>query len=69
MAVLAASVGQRVSDVAKEMVRVRAVIEPRPYRFARFHESYIRLVEELARRGWLQSAVLEHAKRRAEIEQ
>ena len=28
MAVLAASVGRRVSDVGKEMVRVRAVIEP-----------------------------------------
>ena len=68
MAVLAASVGRRVSDVAKEMVRVRAVIEPRPYRFPRFHESYLRLVEELARRGWLQSAVVEHAQRRAALE-
>ena len=68
MAVLAASVGRRVSDVAKEMVRVREVIEPRPHRFARFHESYLRLVEELARRGWVQSAVVEHAKRRAALE-
>ncbi|HEY5177638.1 MAG TPA: FGGY family carbohydrate kinase [Terriglobales bacterium] len=69
MAVLAASAGRRVSEVAKEMVRVREVIEPRPYRFARFHESYLRLVEELARRGWVQSAVVEHAKRRAALEQ
>jgi sugar (pentulose or hexulose) kinase len=68
MAVLAASVGRRVSDVAKEMVRVRAVIEPRPYRFPRFHESYLRLVEELARRGWLQSAVVEHAQGRPALE-
>jgi len=68
MAVLAASVGRRISDVAKEMVRVGAVIKPRPHRFARFHESYLRLVEELAHHGWLQSAVVEHAKRRAALE-
>jgi hypothetical protein len=68
MAVLAASVGRRISDVAKDMVRVRSVIDPRPYRFARFQESYIRLVDELARRGWLQSAVADHAKRRAGLE-
>src|SRR5271165_1500148 len=68
MAVLAASVGRRVSDVTKEMVRVRAVIEPRPYRFARFHKSYLRLVEELARRGWVQSVVVEHANLRAALE-
>jgi len=67
MAVLAASVGRRVSDVTKEMVRVRAVIEPRPYRFARFHKSYRRFVEELARRGWVQSAVVEHARAFSEI--
>lgn len=68
MAILAASVGRRVSDVAKEMVRVRAVIEPRLDRIARFHESYLRLVEELARRGWVQSAVVDHVKRRAALE-
>lgn len=68
MAVLAASVGRRICDVAKEMERVRAVIDPRPQRFTRFREPYIRLVDELARRGWLQSAVVEHAKRRAGLE-
>jgi sugar (pentulose or hexulose) kinase len=68
MAVLAAAVGRRIADVVKNMVRVRSVIDPRPYRFARFQESYIRLVDELAHRGWLQSEVAEHAKRRAGLE-
>jgi sugar (pentulose or hexulose) kinase len=64
MAVLAASVGRRVADVAKEMVRIREVIEPRPDRAARFREPYIRLVRELSRRGWVQSTLVEHAVRR-----
>jgi D-ribulokinase len=65
MAVLAASVGRRISDVAKEMVRIREVIEPRRDRIPRFHEPYLRLLEELARRGWVPSALVEHGKRRA----
>ncbi len=65
MAVLAASAGRRVSDVAKKMVRIREVIEPRPNRVARFREPYIQLVRELSRRGWVESALVEHAVRRA----
>jgi sugar (pentulose or hexulose) kinase len=65
MAILAASVGRRVSDVAKQMIRIREVLAPRPDHIARFHEPYLRLVEELARRGWVQSALVEHARRRA----
>jgi D-ribulokinase len=65
MAILAASVGRRVADVAEEMVRIREVIEPRPDRAVRFHEPYIRLVRELSRRGWVQSALAQHAERRA----
>jgi len=61
MAVLAASVGRPISHVAKEMVRICEVIDPRPDRIARFHEPYLRLVEELARRGWVQPALVEHA--------
>ncbi|MGA2371280.1 MAG: FGGY-family carbohydrate kinase [Candidatus Korobacteraceae bacterium] len=68
MAILAASVGCRISDVAKDMVHIRSVIDCRANRFARFQKSYLRLVEELARRGWLQSAVAEHARSRAGIE-
>ena len=71
MAVLAASRGRnvcerRVSEVAREMVRIREVVTPRPDCVARFHEPYLRLVEELARRGWIQPALREHAVRRAQ---
>ncbi|MGA9389567.1 MAG: FGGY-family carbohydrate kinase, partial [Candidatus Sulfotelmatobacter sp.] len=64
MAILAASVGRRVSDVAKQMVRIREVIDPRPDRSARFHEPYLRLVKELARRDWVQAPLVEHARNR-----
>jgi D-ribulokinase len=65
VAILSASMGRRVSDVARQMVRIREVIDPRTDRIARFHESYLRLVDELARRGWAQAALLTHARRRA----
>lgn len=65
MAVLAASLGQSVRDVAKQMVRIREVIDPRPGHAARFPEPYLRLVDELARRGWLSSHVADHARRRS----
>lgn len=64
MAVLAAAKGRSVSEVAREMIRIREVVNPRPDRTARFHEPYIRLVQELARRGWIQPALREHAERR-----
>ena len=71
IAVLAASKGRNasercVSEVAREMVRIRDVVTPRPDRIARFHEPYLRLVEELVRRGWIQPALREHAGRRAQ---
>jgi len=65
MAVLAASVGRRVADVAKEMVRIRQVIDPRPDRASGCRDPYLRLVRELSRRGWVQSALVEHAERNA----
>lgn len=64
MAVLAASGGRRVADVAGEMVRVREVIEPRRDRAERLLERYARLVGELEQRGWLDSAVADHARAR-----
>jgi D-ribulokinase len=71
MAVLAAASsnarnagGRHVCDVAREMIPIREVVSPRPDRVARFHEPYLRLVEELARRGWIQPALREHAERR-----
>ena len=68
MALLAASSAsdRSLTDVAGEMVRVREIIEPRPDRAGRFSEPYTRLVDELERRGWLEPAVAEHARRRAE---
>jgi sugar (pentulose or hexulose) kinase len=67
MAVLAAAVGRKVADVAGAMVRIREVIDPRPDRVARFREPYLRLVDELARRGWVAPGVAQHAYRRAAV--
>jgi hypothetical protein len=66
MAILAASVGRHVTDVAKERVHILEVIEPKAGGAARFQDPYIRLVRELSRRGWLQLVLVEHAVRRAE---
>ena len=65
MAILAAAAGRKVSEVAGAMVRVREVIDPRPDRVGRFREPYLRLVDELAHRGWVTPAVAQHAHRRA----
>ena len=65
MAVLAASAGRPLAESAQEMVRVREVIDPRSERTARFHQPYLRLVDELAHRGWVSSVVARHVHRRA----
>ena len=65
MAVLAASPGRDAAEVAATMVRVRAVVEPRPDG-ARFTEPYLRFVDELERRGWLPDETARHARRRGE---
>jgi hypothetical protein len=49
------------------MVRIRAVIEPRADSAQRFREPYLRLVDELARRGWVSSILTRHARRRAAL--
>jgi sugar (pentulose or hexulose) kinase len=67
MAILAASSGRSVREAAKQMVHIREVIEPRAAHVARLRELYLRLVEELARRGWLQPRLLHHAKLRAPL--
>lgn len=64
MAVLAASAGRSISDMAREMVRIHEVIEPRPQAVARFHEPYLRIVGELERRGWLPASVAEYARQK-----
>jgi sugar (pentulose or hexulose) kinase len=65
MAILAASEGRQVADVAAAMSRTREVIEPRPSHVDRFREPYLRLVDELEHRGWLPSPVAIHARQRA----
>ena len=67
MAVLAASAGRPVAEAAGAMVRVREVIDPRPGRPGLFHEPYLKLVDELARRGWLPEHVAQHAHRRLNL--
>lgn len=67
MAVLAAASGGRVADTAGRMVRVREIIDPRPGAASRFAATYLRLVDELAGRGWLDPLVAAHARERAEV--
>jgi sugar (pentulose or hexulose) kinase len=66
MAILAAAStsGRTCADVAAELCRTREVIEPRPDRADRFSEPYVRLVDELERRGWLDARVAQHARDR-----
>jgi sugar (pentulose or hexulose) kinase len=64
MAILAAAGGRKVEEVAGSMVRIREVIDPRPHRAGRFREPYLRLVDELARRGWVAPALAQHAHRK-----
>jgi sugar (pentulose or hexulose) kinase len=66
MAILAASSGRRVAEVAAEMVHIREVIDPRPDHIGRFRVPYIRLINELEFRGWIQPNIAHHARRRAE---
>jgi D-ribulokinase len=66
MAILAAANSEErsIADVAHEMIRIREVLTPRPNRTACFHEPYLRLVEELSRRGWIPPSLREHAEKR-----
>ena len=65
MAVLAAADGRDVADTAVAMVRIRETLDPQPDRTRIFLEPYLRLVDELARRGWLAQNVAAHAHARA----
>ena len=70
MAVLAASAsaGRPICDVAKEMVRIREVIDPRPDHSARLMGPYLQFVDELARRGWLKPQMVERARQRVQAQ-
>ncbi len=65
MAVLAASADGEGPSAADAMVRTREVIEPRSERAAPLTASYLRLVDELQRRGWLGAPLADHARARS----
>ena len=67
MAVLAraGATESSLGDAAAAMVQLQREIEPRPDRGERFREPYARFVDELESRGWLDSAVADHTRRRA----
>jgi hypothetical protein len=46
------------------MIRIREVIEPRSDRLARFCRPYLKLVQELGRRGWAPAALIDCARSR-----
>src|SRR5690606_32429807 len=65
MAVLAAG-RHRPAEPAARMVRIREVIDPDPTVSTPLAEGYIRLVDELERRGWLPVSTAAHARTRLE---
>lgn len=66
MAVLAAtSSGASLQEAAAAMVRIGEEIHPSPSRTARYLPVYLRFIDELTRRGWLDQTVADHARRRA----
>ncbi|MFC8826680.1 FGGY-family carbohydrate kinase [Streptomyces sp. NPDC057137] len=69
MAVLAAygaGAAPTLADAAKRMVGLSHVLRPDPARTARFLQPYLRMVDELERRGWLPAPVATHARTRAD---
>jgi sugar (pentulose or hexulose) kinase len=64
MAILAAAGDRDLATVAGEMVRTRAVVDPRPDRRAPLTDRYLRLVAELEDRGWLGRRLAAHARAR-----
>ena len=67
MAILAASDGREVAATAAAMVRIRETLDPQRERTRQFQEPYLRLVEELAHRGWLPAYIAAHAHSRAAV--
>ncbi|MEU6751475.1 FGGY family carbohydrate kinase [Spirillospora sp. NPDC046719] len=63
-AVLAASAGRDVAEVASRMVAVAATVDPRPGSTGRFGDAYLRMVGELEKRGWLPAPTADHARER-----
>ena len=64
MALLAASQGGHTAEAARDMVRIRETLDPRGGSRDRFDGAYLRLVDELEKRGWLQPVAAGHARER-----
>lgn len=64
-AILAASSGRRTADVAAGMVQRQRTINPRPRSTERFTAPYLRLIDEIEQRGWLNGLSAAHARKRA----
>ncbi|MFC0039171.1 FGGY-family carbohydrate kinase [Actinomadura rayongensis] len=62
LAAWALSPTHRLADVAAEMVRISATIDP--HAPGRFDATYLQLVDELASRGWLPTTLASHAHQR-----
>lgn len=58
MAILAASHGRSVAEVAGKMVRIRETIDPRREATERSLDLYARMIAELRNRGWLPPSLL-----------
>ncbi|MER6378848.1 FGGY family carbohydrate kinase [Streptomyces sp. NPDC001250] len=67
MAVLAATAsGATLEEAAGGMVRLREELRPDPARTARMLPVYLDFVDALARRGWLDQSVADHARGKAQ---
>ncbi|MDT0459331.1 FGGY family carbohydrate kinase [Streptomyces sp. DSM 41527] len=66
MAVLAATAGGAgLQEAAAAMVRTDRELTPAPARTAHYAPVHLRFIDALTRRGWLDPAVADHARRRA----
>jgi D-ribulokinase len=65
MAILASAGGRTVVETARQMVHLGDTIEPRGSVSQRLREPYLKLVDELERRGWLDSELASHCRQRA----
>lgn len=65
MAVLAASSELGLRQAAAAMVKVACVFKPRPQVSERFLEPYLRFVNLLYDRGWIDKGLFDHAEKRA----
>jgi D-ribulokinase len=66
MAILASAHERKLADAAHAMVHLGETIAPRQDRSERLREPYLRLVDELESRGWLDRELASHCHQRAQ---